>query len=358
MNPKGTTETWKILVVDDDEDIHEVTELALKRLVFEEKKLTFVHAYSAKEAMVQLLTHSDIAIALIDVVMEDDSAGLKLVRAIRNDFKNETIRLVLRTGHPGLAPEESVTLLYDINDYRGKTELTAQSLKTVVITALRSYKAINTINNLNKEIDETQRELIYSLSEIAESRNVGISKHVERVGLVSAFLAEKLGFNKEQLNHIRLAASMHDIGKMAINDSILNKPGKLTKDEFEQMKKHCKYGYEILRYSDRELLKTAAIIAYEHHENFDSTGYPQGLKGEEINLVSRIVALVDVFDALATKRVYKEIWPQDEILDYIKSQIGIKFDPVIANIFFDNLNEIYDLIADIEGTLVTGSAKL
>lgn len=344
----AANQPWKILIVDDDEDTHNVTVLTLKRLLFDNRSLQFIHAYSAREAHASLLEHSDIAVALVDVVMEAESAGLDLVKTIRDELKNEAIRIILRTGYPGLAPEESVTLAYDINDYRGKTELSAQSLKTVVITALRSFKSLVTIQNLNNEIDETQRELIYSLSEIAESRGTDIGKHVQRVGAISAFLAGKMGFEDDELDYIHLAASMHDLGKMAINDSILNKPGKLTPEEFEHMKKHCEYGYEILRYSERKLLRTAAIIAYEHHENFDSSGYPRGLKGEEISLVSRIVALVDVFDALATKRVYKDIWAQDEILDFIRSQIGIKFDPKIVSIFFENLDEINGIIDKIQ----------
>lgn len=339
---------WKILVVDDDFDIHEVTELALKRLTFDNRGLEFIHAYSASEAKIKLKEHCDISIGLLDVVMEDDTAGLELVKYIRDDYHDASIRLILRTGNPGLAPEESVTLQYDINDYRAKTELTAQSLKTAIITALRAYKSIVTIKNLNNEIDETQRELIFMLGEIAESRGVGLERHVERVGRVTALIAEKMGFPPEELDSLRLAASMHDIGKMAINDSILNKPGKLTIEEFELMKKHCNYGYDILRTSDRPLLKTASIIAYEHHENYDGTGYPRGLKGNDIHLVSRIVALVDVFDALATKRVYKEVWPQDQILTFIRNQSGLKFDPAVVDVFFQNIVAIYALIALIE----------
>ena len=348
MTNKKQLKPWKVLVVDDEIDVHDITELTLKRLVFEERNLKFIHAYSASEAKIKLLDHSDIAVALLDVVMEEDTSGLDLVKFIREDFKNESIRLILRTGNPGLAPEESVTLMYDINDYRGKTELTAQSLKTAIITALRAYKSIVTIQNLNCEIDQTQRELIYTLGEIAESRGIGLGRHVERVGRITALLAEKMNFPIEHLDHIRLGASMHDIGKMAINDNILNKPGMLTAEEFEQMKKHCDYGHEILKNSERDLLKTAAIIAYEHHENYDSTGYPRGLKGEEIHLISRIVALVDVFDALATKRVYKEIWPQDEILSYIRSQSGLKFDPHVVEVFFENIDAINALIVSIE----------
>jgi response regulator RpfG family c-di-GMP phosphodiesterase len=255
-------------------------------------------------------------------------------------MKNDNIRLILRTGNPGKAPEESVTLAYDINDYRGKTELTAQSLRTAVIIALRSYQAVATIKNLHKEIDDTQKELIYTLGEIAESRSLETGCHVKRVSVISAFLAEKLNLSAQQVGLIGLAASMHDLGKMAIDDRILNKPGKLTKDEFEIIKKHCALGYEILKNSQRELLQLASVIAYEHHENYDGSGYPRGLKGEEISLESRIVALVDVYDALAIKRVYKDSWPREEILQYMRSQRGIKFDPRILDVFFDNLDEL------------------
>lgn len=335
--------SWKILIVDDDRDIHDITEMALRRLVYDNRPLSFLNAYSASEAIEQLTNHTDIAIALIDVVMEKDTSGLDLVKIIREEMGNNNIRIIVRTGNPGLAPEESVTLNYDINDYRGKTELTAQSLRTAIVTALRSYMALVTITGLKQEIDDTQRELIYALGEIAESRCIDNGHHVKRVGFISCLLAKKLGFNPHDAEIMHLAASMHDIGKLAIDDKILNKPGKLTFEEFEQIKNHCLYGYELLKNSQRELLKEAAIIAYEHHENYDGSGYPRGLKGNEINLTSRIVALVDVFDALATKRVYKEKWPQEDIIKFIKEQRGIKFDPAIVEVFLENLDEINDI---------------
>ena len=313
-----------------------------------EFRLYFIHAYSGIEAKIRLIEHPDIAVALLDVVMENDSAGLDLVRVIREDFHNENIRLILRTGNPGQAPEESVTLSYDINDYRGKTELTAQNLRTVIITALRSYQSILTIKGLHKEIDETQKELIYTLSEIAESRSVDTGNHVKRVGAVSAFLAQALELSEAEVANMKLAASMHDLGKLAIDDAILNKPGKLTESEFNIMKNHCRYGYEILKFSQRDLLKMAAIISYEHHENYDGTGYPRGLSGEEIHIFSRIVALADVFDALSVKRVYKESWPLDKILEYIKEQSGKKFDPKVVSLFFEHFEEISGLIKEFD----------
>lgn len=338
---------WKILVVDDDEDIHLVTEMALRRLIYENRPLAILHAYSAMEAGLKLIEHPDAAIALLDVVMENDTAGLDLVKIIREKYKNDTIRLILRTGNPGKAPEESVTLAYDINDYRGKTELTAQGLRTAIITALRSYQAIVTIKGLNREIEDTQKELIFTLGEIAESRSLETGSHVKRVSAISSILAEKVGLPGHQVSLIGLAASMHDLGKLAIDDRILNKPGKLTVEEFEIMKKHCAFGYEILKNSQRELLKLAAIIALEHHENYDGTGYPSGRKGDEISLESRIVALADVYDALFIKRVYKDSWPREAILEYLRSQRGKKFDPRILDVFFANLDQIEEIIEKI-----------
>jgi len=337
------SQTWKILIVDDEKDIHDVTVMALKKLSFDSKKLEFISAYSAAEAKEKIKEYQDIAIGIIDVVMEDDNAGLELVKFIREEMGNENIRLILRTGNPGKAPEETVTMNYDINDYRGKTELTALSLRTMIITALRSYKAIYTIKGLNREIDKTQKELIYSLSEIAEFRSKETGHHVRRVGEISDLLGRKLGLPEEILKNLSLAASMHDLGKIAIDDSILNKPGKLSEDEFEVIKTHTVLGYEILNKSKRPLLRMAATIALEHHENYDGTGYPNGLKGDEINIISEIVALVDVVDALGNKRVYKEAWTDEQINDYIISEKGKKFDPQIVDLYFECIPEINDI---------------
>ena len=338
---------WKILIVDDDSDVHDITQMALQRLIYEGRHMTFFNAYSVQDAVRLLKSTPDMAVALLDVVMESDMAGLDLVKIIRQDMGNSNIRIIVRTGNPGMAPEESVTLNYDINDYRGKTELTAQSLRTAIITALRSYQSLVTISGLKQELDETQRELIYSLGEIAESRSTENGYHVKRVGNISAFLAKQLGFSNAETDLIHLASSMHDIGKLAIDDRILNKPGKLTQEEYEVVKHHCLYGHQLLNNSNRELLKAAAIIAYEHHENYDGSGYPRGLSGNEIHIYSRIVALVDVFDALATKRVYKNPWPEQDVLSYIRQQRGIKFDPTIVDIFLDQFDKIQTLIKDL-----------
>ena len=232
---------------------------------------------------------------------------------------------------------------YDINNYLEKSELTALSLKTALITAFRSYRDISTINSLNHEIESTQKELIYALGEIAESRSVETGHHVKRVGEIAGLLAEKCGLPKNELMLMPLAASMHDLGKLAIHDSILNKPGPLTEEEFAIMKRHCALGGEILNKSHRPLLQMAKVIAMEHHENFDGTGYPKGLKGREISVWSRIVALSDVVDALGTRRVYKEAWQKEKIYDYILAERGKKFDPELVELFIRHIDDIFGI---------------
>lgn len=340
ISSSRSDKSWKILIVDDEIDIHDVTRMSLKRLLFEERNLEFLHAYAATEAKELLHAHPDIAVILLDIVMEDDDAGLMLTRFIRQELGNTMVRIIIRTGEPGQAPEESIIMDYDINDYQEKTELTTRRLRTAVVTALRSYRDLSLINTLNQEIENTQKELVFALGEIAESRSAETGNHVKRVGEIAKILASKYNLPEPEAEVLRLAASMHDLGKLAIHDSILAKHGSLTTDEFTHMKTHSEMGYQMLKASKRPLLQIAAIIALEHHENYDGSGYPSGLKGEEIHLYSRIVALADVFDALGNKRAYKTPWSNEKIKAYIQEQTGKKFDPKIVSLFFKYFNDI------------------
>ncbi|MNR05629.1 Cyclic di-GMP phosphodiesterase response regulator RpfG [compost metagenome] len=192
---------------------------------------------------------------------------------------------------------------------------------------------------LNNELESTQQEIIYTMGEITETRSQETGHHVKRVAEYSRLLALKYGLSEQEAEIIRLATPMHDVGKVGIPDAILNKPGKLTSDEFEIMKSHSNLGYEMLKHSNKKVLHAAAIIAHQHHERFDGTGYPQGLKGENIHLYGRITALADVFDALCSDRVYKKAWELDRVLDLLKSERGKHFDPAIVDLFLSNLDE-------------------
>ncbi|MBN2442781.1 MAG: DUF3369 domain-containing protein [Spirochaetales bacterium] len=490
--PKAVSKTpWKILIVDDELEIHNVTKMVLRGVTYKGKGLQFLHAYTAKSAEEVIERNPDTAIILLDVVMERDDAGLSIIHTIREKFKNKLVRIIIRTGQPGQAPEKKVIVDYDINDYREKTELTSQKLFSTVISSLRAYENILTIdmnkkglekiiqastqlfelqsadnfayevleqlrllllkekdipddylsgfvadivdkqfivscaigkykdtsiedlqtiitkdissrlkqiikeqknyyfdNNLyigyfksktghenivyiegredfnqsdrylieilgsnissiydniylTKEIEDTQKEILYTLGEVVETRSHETFNHVRRVAEYSKLLAVKYGLSPEEAELIKQASPMHDIGKVGILDSILNKPSELSEHEFSIVKKHTTIGYKIFKTSDRRLLKAAATIALQHHERWDGTGYPRGLAGEEIHIFGRITCLADIFDALGNKRVYKNAWSTDEILAYIKAQKGKIFDPAIVDIFFANLDEIF-----------------
>ena len=195
------------------------------------------------------------------------------------------------------------------------------------------------IQELNKELEDTQKEIVFTLGLVSEGRSQETGEHIKRVAEYSKLLALYYGLSNDEAELIKQASPMHDIGKIAIPDSILNKPGRLTEEEFEIMKKHAEYGYNMINKSNRPLLKAAAIIAYEHHEKFDGTGYPRGIKGYEIHIYGRIVALADVFDALSSKRCYKDAWSDDKIKELIKNERGKHFDPKLVDIILEHYNE-------------------
>ncbi|NHW34474.1 DUF3369 domain-containing protein [Paenibacillus aceris] len=476
---------WIVLIVDDEKQIHQVTKMVLQDFEFDGRKLEFHSAYSAAEAKQVLQEQPNAALILLDVVMEQEDAGLRIVKYIREELKNTAIRIILRTGQPGQAPERTVIMDYDINDYKEKTELTTQKLFTTVVTALRSYRDLKTIEKsrtgleeiikssatlfelqsmkkfasgvltqmtsivnlhknalhcsfavtkgvediyilaasgdyasnqderardvvpvqvleeieqafqtkkssfasdrfviyfqskmgmenviymngfkalsewerylidiyctnvsvafeniyLNEELESTQQEIIYTMGEITETRSQETGHHVKRVAEYSRLLALKYGMSEQEAEVVRLASPMHDVGKVGIPDAILNKPGALTKEEFEIMKTHSNLGYEMLKHSNKQVLNAAAIIAQQHHERFDGTGYPQGLSGEEIHVYGRITAVADVFDALCSDRVYKKAWELDRVLDLLKTERGRHFDPVVVDLFLEHLDE-------------------
>ncbi len=479
------TEPWKLLIVDDEKDIHTITTLALNNFQFEDRPLEFLHAHSAKDARAILQETNDIGVILLDVVMETDHAGLDLVKVIREDIHNSAVRIVLRTGQPGQAPEKKIIGDYDINDYKSKTELTSNKLYTVVCASLRAYKSIQDLENhrrglkklieasrrvsckkgleefvkatfaelgdllslndvamytsetlafeindaelctyvpedlaqhgkvvkladlesakrdiiaraikektnqffenqvvlycesdsnlmlfylknaqdivdidrnllnlftdnikvildnikLNSLVHDSQREMIYRLGEAVESRSNETGLHVKRVAHYSELLAVLSGVSKDQAEILKYASPLHDVGKISIPDAILNKPGKLDKEEWEVMKTHAQRGYELLSGSNLLLMDVSAIIALTHHEKWDGSGYPNGLKGEEIDLYGRITALADVFDALGSDRCYKQAWPLEKIIELIKAEKGKQFDPTLVSLFIDNLDD-------------------
>ncbi|MEH6633302.1 MAG: DUF3369 domain-containing protein [Halopseudomonas aestusnigri] len=489
---QGIEGAWKILIVDDEPAMHHVTHMALSKVVFEGRKLEFLSAYSGEEAKDILLEQKDIAIVLLDVVMKTDTEGLSVVKWIREELKNTMVRIILRTGQPGQAPEKKVILDFDINDYKEKSEMTTQKLFSCIISGLRSYRdlsalsqnreglkrvieasshifkerylgefisgalqqltsllylesdavlmtanslaALETENStkiiagigefdqligdhpskvvpqwiiddwlsgsqrdniligedeivvtfetddnhknllylhssrpisadaiklidlftqnisiahknlkLGQEIEDTQNEIVSMLCGAVETRSKETANHIIRVAKISELIAKKYGLSTDEVNTLKLASPLHDIGKVGIPDNVLNKPGKHTPEEWEIMKSHAELGANILEGSRREIIQSGVIIARQHHEKWDGTGYPNQLSGRDIHIFGRISAVADVFDALCSKRCYKEAWTVEKTMELIGSESGKHFDPAIVDILQENLEAVIEI---------------
>lgn len=238
--------------------------------------------------------------------------------------------------------------LIELNEELERTNIELDQYKNNLEEKVRSGLA--EILALNREIEETQKEVVFTMGAIGESRSRETGNHVKRVAEYSRILAQGLGMNDEEAELIKLASPMHDIGKVAIPDSILKKPSALSPDEFELMKTHTTLGHEMLRHSERPILKASAIIALQHHEKWDGSGYPGGLSGKDIHVYGRITAIADVFDALGSPRIYKSAWDDGAIFKLMQREQGRHFDPDIVDIFFEKKEkflEVRDVFQDM-----------
>jgi len=250
-----------------------------------------------------------------------------------------------------------INSILDIDITRHKEIITKDLLDTVMFNCHNKYYQIQLqgisqekfllayltdvteVIELNDAIEETQREVIYAMGEIGETRSKETGQHVKRVAKYSQLLAHLYGLNESEADMLKTASPMHDIGKVGIPDAILNAPRKLDADEFEIMKTHAQLGFEMLKNSNKDILKAASIVAHEHHEKWDGSGYPRGLSGEDIHIFGRITAVADVFDALGSERVYKQAWHLDKILELFIQESGKHFDPKLIEIFLNNIDK-------------------
>ncbi|AZN40249.1 HD domain-containing phosphohydrolase [Paenibacillus albus] len=275
-----------------------------------------------------------------NLLIEDAYADPRFNNAndIRTGYRTKSIITVPFVGNDG-----SIIGAYQaINKLTPQAVFTERDLEQLKLAASYAGKSLESVM-LHEEIVATQREIITTMGEIGESRSKETGNHVKRVAEYSYILAVGFGLPPEEAELLKLVSPMHDIGKVAIPDSVLNKPGKLTEEEFELMKNHAEIGYNLLKSSARELLKTAAIVAHQHHEKWNGTGYPQGLKGEEIHLYGRITAIADVFDALGSERVYKKAWELDRILSMFNEERDRHFDARLVDVLNDQLPAILEI---------------
>ncbi|QSZ42038.1 PAS domain S-box protein [Sulfurimonas aquatica] len=217
------------------------------------------------------------------------------------------------------------------------------NLEGEVVEHLQIMYDITELMQLNQEIIDTQKEVVLTMGAIGETRSKETGLHVKRVAEYSYLLARLSGLSEKEASLLKQASPMHDIGKVGIPDNILNKPGKLTDEEFEIMKTHAEIGYEMLKYSKRAILKASATVAYTHHEKYNGTGYPNKTIGKDIHIYGRITAIADVFDALGHDRVYKKAWPLEDILELFTKERGKHFDPDLIDLFFENLEKFLSI---------------
>ncbi|MEA3279912.1 MAG: HD domain-containing phosphohydrolase [Thermodesulfobacteriota bacterium] len=201
-------------------------------------------------------------------------------------------------------------------------------------------KTVLDLKAVNHELQEAYIDTVNRLVIAAEYKDEDTGSHIVRISRYSALLAEKLGLPAEEVQNILYAAPMHDVGKVGTPDSIMLKPGKLTDEEFDLMKMHTTIGAKILANSKSAILQVAEQIALSHHEQWNGKGYPQGLSGDDIPLAARIVGLVDTFDALTSKRPYKDPYPVEIALEIIRKERGRHFDPDVTDVFLENIDEI------------------
>jgi len=341
---------YNVLIVD---DVVENIQIAMNILREENYNLTF--ALSGEEAL-SLIEHNDFDLILLDIMMPGID-GYQVCKTIKQIDKYESVPIIFLTAKTDI---DSISKGFNMGavDYLIKP-FHAEELLARVKTQLELYRSKLILNEHNlsleakvkyerkrvlDEVEEGQKEIIYMLTELIESCSQETGEHVKRVALMSQLLAElHPALTAEDAKNVFHASPMHDIGKVTIPDSILHKEGKLTEEEFEVMKTHTTSAHKFLKTSQRKIIQSADIIAMQHHEKWDGTGYPKGLKGDEIHLYGRIVSIIDVFDALTHKRYYKEAWDVDISIAYMKEHSGTAFDPELIGLFLENIDEFVDI---------------
>ncbi|WP_417327009.1 HD domain-containing phosphohydrolase [Halarcobacter sp.] len=334
-------EDLQIISIDDNEN-----NLFLIEAICEEMKLNVKSFSEPLEALMYVLQNR-VDLIVIDYMMPNLD-GIEFIKEFRRKNKKVPIVMVTAAGDDETVHKEAFEA--GVNDFLSKP-VNSVLFKARVTNLLTNYQNTLLIEDRAKLLEEEvkkatenlinrEHETLYILGKTAEYKDPETASHVARVAHYSKLIAKAYGLNEKEQEIIFYAAPFHDLGKIGIEDKILLKPGKLDNEEFEQMKNHAQIGYEILKDSQSEFLKAGAIIAISHHEKYDGSGYPKGLKGDNIHIYGRIVAVVDVFDALTSHRPYKKAWSFDDALNLLKEESGKHFDPTLVNLFIENTEEI------------------
>lgn len=360
--------TAKIMIVDDEP----LNVMTFRQHLKMEGYEHFVTTSDAREAL-HLLRNEKPDVLLLDIRMPEIS-GLDILRVIGLDPVLQHVPVLILTAASDPATRKQALDL-GASDFLQKpidpNELLPRVRNAVVIkkhydmASSEAARLEQQVERRTRQLEATRQQLILCLARAAEHRDNDTGNHVIRVGRYTSIIAKQMGYPENRLEMLEQAAQLHDVGKIGIPDSILFKPGKLAVDEYDMMKKHCALGRQIIEpISEKEwnilkthtrigesmlhvrsssLLMLAARIAQTHHERWDGKGYPLGLQGEDIPLEGRIVAVADVFDALSSKRPYKDPFPRQKCFDILREGRGTQFDPAVIDAFFDCAEEIVEI---------------
>ena len=334
---------YKIIAVDDEEGIIDSLSMFLKRSGY-----SFTGVTDPAEAIEKVRTeHFDLMI--LDFIMTPFH-GDQVVEEIRKF--NKELYILLLTGHKDLAPPLETIRRLDIQGYCEKSDKFDQLL-LLIESGIKSIAQMNEIKKINSELNETYEKLekaylesIETLRYTVEAKDTYTRGHSDRVAAYSVLIGNKLGLSEDEIKTLKIGGLFHDIGKIGVPDSILLKESKLTDDEYSEIKNHPAIGAHIL--STATIFKDIIPIVKHHHEKYDGNGYPGGFKGEEIPYLARITAISDTFDAMTSKRSYRDCLPLDVVISEFNRCKGTQFDPKITDVFLDILKNDYDEIKKIQ----------
>ena len=345
QNITNKNNNYRIIAVDDEKGIIDSLSIFLKRSGYD-----FTGVTDPLEAIEKVKTeHYDLM--LLDFIMTPIH-GDQVVEEIRKF--NKELYILLLTGHKDLAPPLETIRRLDIQGYCEKSDKFDQLL-LLVESGIKSITQMNEIKKINEKLSEANEKLeeayistIETLRYTVEAKDTYTKGHSDRVSQYSVLIGKHLGLSDKELHDLELGGLFHDIGKIGIPDGILRKESKLTDDEYSEIKNHPSIGVHIL--SSATIFKDIIPIVKHHHEKYDGNGYPGKLKGEQIPYLARIAAIADTFDAMTSKRSYRDSLPLETVIDEFKRCKGTQFDPKLDDVFLDILENHYDEIEKIKNT--------
>ena len=335
---ENTSNGYKIIAVDDEMGIVDSLSIFLKRSGY-----NFTGVTDPMEA-IERVKNEHFDMMILDFIMTPIH-GDQVIEEIRKF--NKELYILLLTGHRDFAPPIETIRKYDIQGYWEKSDKFNQLL-LLIESGIKSISQLRTIKNINIDLENSYRESIETLRRIVEAKDPYTRGHSDRVSDYSVLIGKKLGLPDADLEVLRIGGLFHDVGKVGVPDSILLKPGKLTDEEFAEIKKHPTVGAHIL--STAKTFEDFIPIVKYHHERYDGYGYPDGLKGEDIPYFARIAAVADTFDAMTSKRPYRDALPLDIVKAEFKKYSGIQFDPNVAEAFLSILENDYETVEKIQNS--------